>query len=458
VSVELPQQLRGLKAVTGELNSSTANQIKKGRREASERPMTAQERERFTSAKQVMRARWALEFKINQKGGSAKPKARLAASGFIMGPQREPTRRGKAWAIPALELARAVGILAGAAAKPKEAAHGLVEAAIKCYLTVSGAMAEQRWALAKMDPCAWVLHGRDRGSSKERAWAGLEALLLDGPAKAGIVAHRYPKAESRPEARIDWKGWGRGVFYQTGVEIAQGLDEGSQMDWEKYVKDIEEIHKTQARAALVAIGWRSEQTGPMRSADVSWHLCDVPHSAVKPMGGVNELVDRVREQADKGAWAHSHWGSEVFAPVARAVSSEANRPDGGSTKELAMAMAPLEVLAATRSMWKSGKTDKIRRSSAAAERWATVDGEDENYGLKLQWLEMLGDDIDWRSSQSAMCCLPAACSTDSRGLFGELKTVVFTPKGKEKRVDIEAMTMKGESARDGNRLTRVHVG
>ena len=40
----------------------------------------------------------------------------------------------------------------------------------------------------------------------------------------------------------------------------------------------------------------------------------------------------------------------------------------------------------------------------------------------------------------------------SKGLFDKLQTVVYTPKGKEKRVDIEAMSLKEGAAESGNRL------
>ena len=93
------------------------------------------------------------------------------------------------------------------------------------------------------------------------------------------------------------------------------------------------------------------------------------------------------------------------------------------------------------------------RSSVAAkqETRATVDGEDELYGLKLQWLEMLGNGIDRRHPEGTLLGLP-----DSKGLFDKLKTVVFTPRDKDKRIDIETMTMKDQSTRDGNKLMWVH--
>ena len=96
------------------------------------------------------------------------------------------------------------------------------------------------------------------------------------------------------------------------------------------------------------------------------------------------------------------------------------------------------------------------RSSTAAETRATADGEDELYGMKLQWLEMLGNEVDWRRPEKVLCCLPGAFMTDFKGLFDKLQTVVFTPQGEEKRADIKAMTMKDESTHDGNKLLWVH--
>ena len=87
---------------------------------------------------------------------------------------------------------------------------------------------------------------------------------------------------------------------------------------------------------------------------------------------------------------------------------------------------------------------------------ATVDGEDVLYGIKLQWLQMLGNGINWRQPESVMRQLPGAVVTDSKGLFDKLQTVVCTPKGKGKRIDVEAMPLKEGSVESGNKLLWVN--
>ena len=569
IAVELPAHRGGMKGAIRDMTAYMANQIKKGRREVSERSMTDMEREKFAGAKQaevnnyivsavletlppdvtpppeqVMRMRWVLEYKINEHTGDKKPKARLVVLGY-MDPQYEhrpttaptmtktsrhlvlqltawlgmdahkadvtgaftqnrPTQRDDMWVLPVPELAKAMGLPEKTAAKLRKAVYGLVEAAIEWYLTVSEVMAEQGWTRMKMDPCVWVLYGDNHGhcSSKSREalaqhFAGqqVESEILASRRDLDIIgvagSHvddflyggrsedaRWVEAKRRLEERFQWKEWEHGVFYQTGVKIRQQLDKSFLMDQAEYVKGIEKIYvnpsrkamkesmtteseKTQLRAVLGAIGWRSEQTGPTHSADVSWQLSNVPQSTVKSIDDANKLVDRVREQADKGVTIHSHKGSDVLVPVVWADSAEGNRPDGSSTKGLVMSMAPLEIFGGiecdvTMVNWKAGKIDRMCRSSTAAETRATVDGEDELYGLKLQWLELLGNKVNWKKPDLLLRGLPGVCVTDSKGLYDKLRTVVFSPKGKEKRVDIEAMTMKDESARAGNTLLWVH--
>ncbi|CAK0883594.1 unnamed protein product, partial [Prorocentrum cordatum] len=400
-----------------DMSSFVANQIKKGRCEVSERAVTIGGRGRFADAEQVevnddiassvlevpppdvapppsevMRMGWVMKRNIYEKDGGAKPIAILVLG--CMDPQRgyRPTSRGDMWVVP--ELAGAMGVPEGAAAKLEKAARGLVEAAIDWYMTVSEVWAEQGWARVEMDPRAWVLRGKDHGNA-------MECPVESRDVPQGRPGDpRWLWAWARLGARFDWKEWGRGMFYQTGVHIVQDMDTRFKMDQEGRVRGIEEIYvrpprknqeeswttdaeNTQMRAVLGAIGWRSEQTEPVNGADVSWQLSNVPHSSVKSLEDLNKLVDRVRGQAVNGVRIH-------------------------------------------------GQIDRVRACSAAAKTRATVDGE--LCGLKLVWLEMLGNE----------------------GPLGKPKTAVFTPNGKGEKVGIDAMATKGESARDGNGLPWVH--
>ena len=87
-----------------------------------------------------------------------------------------------------------------------------------------------------------------------------------------------------------------------------------------------------------------------------------------------------------------------------------------------------------------------------------MDGEDELFGLKLQWLEILGNDIDWRDPEETLCKLPAAVVVDAKGLYDKLQTTVHTFRGKEERTDVEAMTLKEGAAAANTWMLWVHGG
>ncbi|CAK0870312.1 unnamed protein product [Prorocentrum cordatum] len=391
--------------------------------------------------------------------------------------------------MPVKELAAALGMPEGVAMRLRKAVYGLVEAAIEWFMTVSEALEEFGWTQMKMDPCAWVLygdaHGKDNSFTKEalKDFTNPEVLgdLIAAKGDLDIIAiagshvddfllggndadPRWITAREQIEKRFKWKAWESEEFMQTGVRIKQQPDRSFRMDQSEYVKTIEKAYLTperkkakdmpttdkekgQLRAILGAIGWRSEQSGPMHSADTSLLLSTMPSSIVQTVNATNRLVDRVRECADLPVVIHIHSQSQVLVPVEWSDSSEANRPDGKSTKGLVAGLAPLKILKGDETdvsviSWKSGKIDRGCRSSAACETRSAVDAEDELFGIKLQWLEILGNNIDWRSPEGVLRRLPGAVVVDSKGLHDELQTTVYTFRGKEKRTDVEATTLK----------------
>ena len=78
-------------------------------------------------------------------------------------PNRE-TERGK-FVILVKELAEALGIPEGTAARLKKAVYRLGEAAIEWFLPVSQALEQMGWTQMRSDPCVWVLYGESHGTS-----------------------------------------------------------------------------------------------------------------------------------------------------------------------------------------------------------------------------------------------------------------------------------------------------
>ncbi|CAK0890632.1 unnamed protein product [Prorocentrum cordatum] len=551
VSMEPPLAGKVSRQATRHMSTYMASQLRNGKREISERTLNPDELDRFNKAKatevnnyircsaletlppgatpppeEVMRMRWVLEWKIDESTGDKKAKARIVVLGY-MDPECEhrPTTAPKmtrasrhlllqmmSWfgfkgykadrtgaftgnreiqhnllAMPVKELATALGLPEGVAMRVWKAVHGLVEAAIEWFMTVSEALTEFGWTHMNMDPCVWVLygdaHGRDNSFTKEALQEFIDPELLDelvaakGDLDTVAVAGshvddvllggresdpRWARAGEQIRGRFTWKTWETEEFMQTGVRIKQQPDRSFRMDHREYVKTIEKAfltperkknkeaettdqEKGQLRATLGAVGWRSEQTGPMHSACASLLLSTIPSSTVQTINETNKLVDR----------------AQVLVPIEWSDSSESNRPDGKSTKGLVASMAPLKILKGDETdvslvSWKSGKIDLGCRSSVACETRSAVDAEDELFGIKLQWLEMLGNTIDWRNPEDTLAKLPGAVVVDAKGLYDKLHTTVYTFRGKEKGIDVEAMTLKEGTQAANNWMLWVH--
>ncbi|CAK0867406.1 unnamed protein product [Prorocentrum cordatum] len=456
VSMEVPLAGKASRQATRHMSTCMASQLRKGKREISERTLDPDELDRFNKAKATEVNNYIISSVLETLPPGAK--ARIAVLGY-MGPEYEHrpttaptmTRTSKhlllqmmSWlgfkgykadvtgaftqnreiqhdlfVMPVKELATALGLPEGVAMRLWKAVYGLVEAAIEWFMTVSEALAEFGWTQMKMDPCVWVLygdaHGRGNSFTKEALQEFIDPELLDELIAAkgdlDIVAvagshvddfllggrefdPRWVRAREQIQGRLKWKTWETEEFMQTGVRIKQQPDS------------------------------------------------IIPSSTVQTINETNRLVDRVRECADLPLVIHSHSQAQVLVPIEWPDSSESNRPDGKSTKGLVAGMAPLKIL-------KGDEADVSLARSA-------VDAEDELFGITLQWLEMLGNAIDWRNPEDALANLPGAVVVDAKSLYDKLQTTVYTFRGKEKRTDVEAMTLKEGTQAANNWMLWVH--
>eukprot|EP00959_Pyramimonas_sp_CCMP1952_P047470 990722-Pyramimonas_sp.AAC.1 len=80
---------------------------------------------------------------------------------------------------------RRPGVSNVAAMRLRKAVHGLVEAAIEWFMTVSEALEEFGWAQMRMDLCAWALRGDAHGQGDRFAGEALQDFL--GPEKLDML-------------------------------------------------------------------------------------------------------------------------------------------------------------------------------------------------------------------------------------------------------------------------------
>ena len=88
--------------------------------------------------------------------------------------------------------------------------------------------------------------------------------------------------------------------------------------------------------------------------------------------------------------------------------------------------------------WRSGRIDRVCRSATCAEIRAIVVLEDELFCAAIS----MGTSALEDSPDEMARLVPGACVTDSKGFYDKMQHTVITPKGKERRVDIECLALK----------------
>ena len=71
-----------------------------------------------------------------------------------------------------------------------------------------------------------------------------------------------------------------------------------------------------------------------------------------------------------------------------------------------------------------------------------MDLQDELLALRYQWSEMLGNTAMENSSDEMARLVLGSCVTDSKRLYDKMQHTVISPKGKDRRVDIECLALK----------------
>ena len=94
--------------------------------------------------------------------------------------------------------------------------------------------------------------------------------------------------------------------------------------------------------------------------------------------------------------------------------------DGVSTKGLFVVRCSQRALQGEEAVisvisWRTGRTDRVCRTTKCAEPRATVNLEDELFSMRCQWCELM-EKTAFENAPDAMARLvPGACVTDSKG-------------------------------------------
>ena len=134
-----------------------------------------------------------------------------------------------------------------------------------------------------------------------------------------------------------------------------------------------------------------------------------------------------------------------------------NRRDGSSTQGIFIGLAPKTMLdgsmeVVTPISWHAGKIDRVNRSPGAAEAKAVINAEDLLFHARFQFGEIHEKQTDVYDVDKTVNSVLGCVITDSRNVYDKLQSEELSPKGAERRTDIELLCLKASQ-----RNNQVHI-
>ncbi|CAE7422915.1 RE1 [Symbiodinium sp. CCMP2592] len=385
-------------------------------------------------------------------------------SGAFLQGREYPT---KLFCVPCDEICDAMNIPRGSITRLKRACYGLVDAPLEWYRTVSEFLSslglERLWS----DACAWVW--RKEGKVRGMVCGHVDDFLFGGKSEDT----EWQQIISQIQQRFKWGDWDKNSFTQCGVQITKTAT-GFELSQPSYLDGMSEIslsasrrkescaattdrEKSKLRALLGGLSWHAQQVAPHTAAEVSLLLSEVNQSTVQTITKANRLFWNTKARKDHRMLIHAFAEDEPVALYAWVDAATDNRPDQGSTQGIFVGMGPESLLQGNLGgispvAWHSSKIDRICRSPGAAETQAAVNGEDALFFARFQWSEMLYGISDLREHEAVARRVTGCLITDSRNVYDKLATEVVVIKGKEKRSNIELLSIK-----QSQMATNLHV-
>ena len=446
------------------------------------------------SKSQALRMRWVLTWKKVEDG--VKPKARAVVLGYLdpdyaNRPTFAPTmtrhsrqlllqwaanKQAHVWKgdvsaaflqgrtydrdlflIPTNEICAAMKLPPESIVKMRKACYGLVEAPIEWFETMNTHLKSLGFHQLLSDPCSWKLCENGQtialisGHVDDFLFTGLERNVKWQLARKSILE------------KFKWQPWEQDDFVQCGVRVKK-TQQGFELDQVRYLEEIQPIsvskerrkevkeettdhEKTELRGLLGALSWHTSQVAFRFAAYTSLALSDVSKSTVQELLDANGLLQKMKAAVKEPLKIFGFQDREVPQVYCWCDASSQNRNDGSSTKGIFIGMSGEKLLkgevdAISPWFWQSGKIDRICRSPGSAEARAAIDAEDALYLLRYQWSEIQGHTPDVHSPDLHVKRAVGVLITDSRNVYDHLERPYITPKGAQRRVDLELLTLK----------------
>ena len=379
--------------------------------------------------------------------------------------------------LPVPELAHALGIEPGQAAKLQKSSYGLIDAPLEWYVTVVETLRSLGWRAFESEPCMFGVFDEERKGQDDYVVA-LAAWHVDDFEFAGRQGDtRWDNLKVKLKEAIKWTEWETDEYVQLGVKTRQLRDHSFLLDQKNYVMDIEEIdispvrkkqsqdaatdaEKTQLMAVLGSVMYKVQKTGPEYAAETGWLQSRRTTATVADLVAANRMLVKVKARCERALPVHS-FKNESIALVCWEDAAHGNRPDGKSTAGYIVGATTTRLLIGEESPvslldWGSHKIQQVCRSAAAAEARSMADAEDHLSAARYVLAEALGL---WRqdmSTDEVIATIPGVIVTDSKNCYDNLlKSCAFLGM-KEKMAGLDLKAYKQRCAQRGTSTRWVH--
>ena len=364
------------------------------------------------------------------------------------------------YARPLPELAEAFGLTTGQMIELLGSAYGLTSAPREWYMDLSATLRSLGAEVCATDPCLWRLIAKD-GSV-----VGVLGIHVDDILLAGDEAHsEWVEFVHRLHGSYQWAPWETDQFTHCGLGLRQLYDDSVMINHEEYCSNISQIEPrrkgdeeflredelSQLRAVHGAIQWRVTQSAPHHAAKLSYLQSFLATKDYKAIDLTNKLIREVHASRHLSVGVHQlDAPAESLVMVGWSDAAVANRPDGASTgghiygfmrpEDVENGYGKVNVIG-----WKSGRLQRVARSSLAAETQALADMEQEIMFARLTWAELLGNRVNLEQTVPAIKKIPAVLITDARALFDALEKGSIASSGYSMKDKYTALEMQALS-------------
>ncbi|CAK0890102.1 unnamed protein product, partial [Prorocentrum cordatum] len=367
----------------------------------------------------LLRCRFVLTWKKDDKGNVLRGKARLVVLGFS-GPDllHLRTEKRKIYADPPKDVRPAFGMKDDEVLQLLKPVYGFVPAPRKWWLHVKETLKMLQLEAIQCESCVWAI----RDSTQ---LVGMVILHVDDMMIAGDHTHAgFLKKRQEIQQAFEWTPWESRAFVQCGISIRENEDFTCSLAQDSYSLNVEPIkirrgrkptdgvsdkERSDLRGRLGTVGWQPQQSVPWLSAEVSLLQAEIPTATVSTIQEINKLIRTMSDTADVVMLIPA---IEHIAAVGWGDAAWAARITGEAQGGAMIVLAPLSFLSGSAETaapvsWRSCKLPRVASSSTSAEVQMMTETLDEISYVRLFIYELECGQVDYTNKQHVNDAIPS---------------------------------------------------